>query len=153
MRVTIREMGPEDVDLWAALAASLWPEDRIEVHRAEIARMRGPGVGGRRGFVAEAEGAVAGFAELGLRPYANGCEGRPVAFLEGIWVAPAARRHGVGRALVAHLEARARAEGLGEIGSDALIDNAASLAAHAAWGFEEIERVVCFRKALRPWPG
>jgi aminoglycoside 6'-N-acetyltransferase I len=54
----------------------------------------------------------------------------------------------VARALLAAVEAAARAEGLREIGSDALIGNADSLAAHAAWGFEEVERVVCFRKAL-----
>lgn len=148
MSLAIRELGPADLDLWAGLANKLWPEDPPEAHRAEIAATLGPGLGGRRGFVAEAQGAAAGFAELGLRPYANGCATRPVAFLEGVWVAPRARRRGVGRALVAHLEAVARAEGLHEIGSDALVANRASRAAHRAWGFEEVERVVCFRKAL-----
>ena len=85
---------------------------------------------------------------MSLRPYANGCDGRPVAFLEAIWVAPEARRTGVGRALVDHLGAVARGAGLDELGSDALIDNHVSHAAHRAWGFDETERVVCFRRAL-----
>jgi aminoglycoside 6'-N-acetyltransferase I len=149
--VAVRELDParaEDLALWAAHAHALWPEAAVEAHRAEIAATAGPGVGGRRGFVAEEAGAPVGFAELGLRPYANGCATRPVAFLEGVWVAQGARRTGAGRALVAHVEAVARAEGLREIASDALVANRVSQAAHRAWGFDEVDRVVCFRKAL-----
>jgi aminoglycoside 6'-N-acetyltransferase I len=46
------------------------------------------------------------------------------------------------------VEAWARALGFTELGSDALIDNLASHAFHAALGFEERERVVAFRKRL-----
>ena len=42
----------------------------------------------------------------------------------------------------------ARAAGFTEMGSDAEIENADSLAAHRALGYAEIERVVCFRRAL-----
>jgi len=73
-----------------------------------------------------------------------------VPFLEGIWVEPELRRRGVGRALVDHVEAFVRARGFREIGSDALLGNRASHAAHAAWGFSETERVVYFRKGLDP---
>jgi aminoglycoside 6'-N-acetyltransferase I len=148
MSLAIRELGPADLDLWARLAAALWPEDSAETHRVEIAELAGPGVGGLRAFAAEDGVRVLGFAQLGLRPYANGCASRPVAFLEGIWVDRRARRSGVGRALVDHVAAAARAEGLSELGSDALVANRISRAAHRGWGFEEIERVVCFRKAL-----
>ncbi len=40
------------------------------------------------------------------------------------------------------------ARGLRELGSDALMDNTASHAAHRAWGFTETERVIYFRKVL-----
>jgi aminoglycoside 6'-N-acetyltransferase I len=130
------------------MAHALWPEVDPGQLRAEIDAMAGPGVGGRRGWIAEAGDRAVGFAELGLRPYANGCDSQPVGFLEAIWVAPDWRGRGVARALLAAVEAAVRAEGLREIGSDALIGNTESLAAHAAWGFEEVERVVCFRKAL-----
>lgn len=33
--------------------------------------------------------------------------------------------------------------------SDAEVDNANGVAAHLALGYEEIERVVCFRRSLR----
>ena len=42
----------------------------------------------------------------------------------------------------------ARAQGCLEMASDALIDNQASQRAHAALGFEVVDRCVNFRKAL-----
>ena len=146
--VDIRELGPADFALWADCAHALWPDQPREALLADIRRYAGPGIGEARAWAASRGGAVCGYAELSLRPYANGCEGRPVPFLEGIWVAPAARRTGVGRALVRHLAAVVRAEGFVELGSDALIDNLASHAAHMAWGFAEAERVVHFRLPL-----
>ncbi len=148
MRPAIRELGPADLDIWAGLARALWPEGSLAQHRAEIARMIGPGVGGRRAFLAEAGSRVLGFAELGLRPYANGCNSQPVAFLDGIWVEEAARRQGIGRALLDHLSGVVRAAGGRELGSDALVGNKGSHAFHRAEGFAEVERVVCYRRDL-----
>ncbi len=72
------------------------------------------------GFIAEtAAREPAGFAELSIPEYANGCDSQPVPFLEGIWVAPQFRRQGAGARLIAHIEAFAIARGFSEIGSDA----------------------------------
>jgi aminoglycoside 6'-N-acetyltransferase I len=102
------------------------------------------------GFVAETrDGMPIGFAEVAIRKYANGCETAPVPFLEGIWVREEFRRQGVSARLIRHVEAFLIARGFTELGSDALIGNLDSHAAHAAWGFSETERVVCFRKSLR----
>jgi aminoglycoside 6'-N-acetyltransferase I len=141
----IREMGPPDHPVWVELSHALFPDERPSDLLSGIVEMTADG---GRGFLAEVDGAPAGFAELSQRAYANGCSTRPVGFLEAIYVAPQHRRRGVGRALVAHLQNAARAQGLRELGSDALIDNAGSLAAHAAWGFAETERVVCFVKPV-----
>jgi len=92
---------------------------------------------------------VSGFAEASLRrDYVNGCETSPVAFLEGIYVAPQARCQGVGRALDRAVQDWAIQRGCQEYASDALIDNRDSHAFHAALGFEETERVVYFRRRL-----
>lgn len=101
-------------------------------------------------FVAEDTdlGALVGFMELSQRPFANGCDTSPVAFLEGIWVQEAYRHQGVGRRLVQAAETWARQRGLKELGSDADIANTLSHRAHEGWGFEETERVVYFRKRL-----
>jgi aminoglycoside 6'-N-acetyltransferase I len=59
-----------------------------------------------------------------------------------------ARRTGAGAALVAAVEEWGRAQGCTELASDADIHNDGSAAAHLALGFAEVERIVCFRKAL-----
>jgi aminoglycoside 6'-N-acetyltransferase I len=64
-------------------------------------------------------------------------------------VVPDLRRTGVGRALIAAVEAWAREAGYAELGSDALLENEISLTAHAAIGFEATERLQYFRKRLR----
>jgi aminoglycoside 6'-N-acetyltransferase I len=100
-------------------------------------------------FVAErASGGLCGMVEAGVRPFANPVDERPCAFVEGWWVDADARRNGVGRALIAAVEDWARARGFHELGSDALLDNTVSHAAHQALGFEERERTVAFRKWL-----
>ena len=97
----------------------------------------------------DAEGRAIGLAEASLRhDYVNGTEGSPVGFLEGWYVDPAWQGRGVGRALVAAVEAWTRGQGCTELASDASLDNTGSHAAHAACGFEETERVVYFRKRL-----
>lgn len=148
MTLTIREMGPPDHPVWASMAHALWPDVTIGDLLEEITLMAGAAVGGRRGWLAERAGVPVGFAELGLRPYANGCEGQPVDFLEGIWVDPAAQREGVASELIRHLCAVVRAEGRSELGSDARLENLASHAAHRAWGFTETQRVIYFRMDL-----
>lgn len=148
MTLEIRELGPADFDLWADCAHALWPEHPRDALLADIRAQAGTGLGQARAWAAFRGAAPVGWAELGLRPYANGCDDRPVAFLEAIWVAPEARRSGVGRALIRHLALIARADGRTELGSDALLDNLVSHAAHRAWGFAEAERVVHFRLPL-----
>jgi aminoglycoside 6'-N-acetyltransferase I len=147
MPFLIREMEARDCAAWTKMRAALWPDASEQLHAAEIETfLAGPEAWS---FIAETtDGEPAGFAEIALRPYANGCESRPVPFLEGIWVEPRFRRQGLGARLMTHIETLLAARGFREIGSDALFDNRASHAAHRAWGFSETERVVYFRKAL-----
>ncbi len=91
---------------------------------------------------------LGGFAELGSRKYAEGCATSPVAYLEGIWVDPDARRQGVARELIRGAEEWARGRGSTELASDCEIDNLTSESLHRAVGFEEVERIVCFRRHL-----
>ena len=94
-------------------------------------------------------GEPAGFAEASLRhDYVNGCDTSPVAFLEGMYVAPVMRGQGVARALVAAVQAWARSRGCSELASDAALDNLGSHQMHKALGFAETQRVVYFRKML-----
>jgi aminoglycoside 6'-N-acetyltransferase I len=147
----VRAVTALDRDRWIAMRCALWPDaQRDELAREADAYLRG------RGFMLEAvlvacdeSGAAIGFAEMSLRPYAEGCTTSPVAYLEGWYVEPEHRGRGAGRALVDAAAAWGRERGCREFASDALIDNAASAAAHAALGFEEVEQIRCFRKPLR----
>jgi aminoglycoside 6'-N-acetyltransferase I len=147
MNFAVNAVTSRDESDWLSMRRLLWPNASAEEHRAEIGELRA-----RAEFAAfvarDGAGAALGFAELYVRPFANGCASRPVPFLEGIWVAPPERGRGVGRALLVAVEAWCRAHGHTELGSDAQIDNEGSHRAHSAWGFAETERVVYFRKPL-----
>ena len=143
----IREITENDRLEWVRLRDALWPgslwDHDVETRRYFGARADRPVV-----FVADAGGRLAGFLELDFRKYAPGCASSPVPFIEGWYVEPAMRGHGVGRALIDAAEAFARASGHREIASDAELENADGIAAHGAVGYEEVERTVCFRKSL-----
>ena len=143
----VRPVEAADAAAWIALRTELWPE-APEDHPVEVRDFvanRPPDV---ECLVAEVAGSVVGFAEVGLRPYAEGCLSSPVGYLEGIYVAPEARRGGVGRLLVEACEAWARRRGCREMASDRALDNDASGAFHLGVGFAEAHRIVCYRKAL-----
>lgn len=100
-------------------------------------------------FIAERpDGSACGFVEVGIRPYAEGCRTSPVGYIEAWYVDADVRREGHGRALLAAAEDWARGRGFQEMASDALIDNIVSHKAHTASGYEEVERIVTFRKSI-----
>lgn len=145
----IRRATEKDLEAWASLRHQLWPHLSLEGHRADIAEALSEPERLVAFLCLDPDGRTIGLAEASVRSdYVNGCETSPVAFLEGIVVAPVARRQGVAARLVAGVADWARGQGLTELASDAEIDNTVSHAMHAALGFEETERVVCFRRAL-----
>ncbi len=139
---------PDEVDVLARLRARLWPETGIAEHLAEIEQTAdnpdAPAL-----LAHTDDDVVVGFAEATLRhDYVNGCDTSPVAYWEGIYVELGHRRTGAARDLCAAVEKRGRSLGCTELGSDALLDNPLGRALHVGLGFEERERVVCYRKLL-----
>ena len=132
---------------WLELRIALWPDGTPAEHLAGMAETLARGHYVRLALTCA--GAAVGLVEASKRSdYVNGTTSSPVAFLEGLYVAPALRRRGVARALVASVAAWAREQGLRELASDSLIDNTQAHAAHRGLGFEETERVVYFRRPL-----
>jgi aminoglycoside 6'-N-acetyltransferase I len=129
------------------MRAALWPDaDVDELAEESQAMLADPD---QVVFVAaRADGRLCGMIEARVRAFANGVDEAPCAFVEGWWVDEDVRRAGIGRALIALVEDWARGRGFHELGSDADLDNTVSHQAHAALGFEERERVVCYRKRL-----
>lgn len=130
----------------------------VERDRAELVRLARalfPDAGddlfspGSTWFVLDrGDGRLGGYIEAGTRPYADGCDTSPVAYVEAWFVDEDLRRHGWGGRLVAAVEAWARGAGHRELASGALLDNATSIAAHESLGFREVERQVHFAKKL-----
>lgn len=92
-------------------------------------------------------GRLAGFLELSVRDYAEGCTGA-TPYVESWYVDEDVRGTGAGRALMRAAEDWARAHGYTEMASDALLENTVSHAVHRALGFDVVERTVHFRKSL-----
>ena len=147
--VEVRSAEPRDARAWTRMRSALWPHEEPDAHAREVEQyFAGELSMPLEVLIAQGRGEPLGFAELSIRPYAEGCETDRVAYLEGWYVVPAARRTGVGKALVEAAERWALDQGCTEFASDALIDNEVSAAAHRALGFDEVECIRCFRKTL-----
>lgn len=146
----VRIATSQDIEGWADLRAQLWEHMTHAAHVDEIRKMLARPPGAFVAFVDHSEDkGIRAFAEAALRhDYVNGCETSPVAYLEGIFVSPDARKTGVAQALLNAVQSWARAQGCSELASDADLHNLVSQAFHQASGFEETERVVFFRKRL-----
>jgi aminoglycoside 6'-N-acetyltransferase I len=140
----------EHVERWALMRAALWPDAPIDDHRQEILALLRDASDEMLALIAfDDRREAVGFAEATIRhDYVNGCDTSPVAFLEGIYVEPCARRAGVAQALAEAVARWGAARGCAELASDADLANHASHAFHHAIGFTETERVVYFRKLI-----
>jgi aminoglycoside 6'-N-acetyltransferase I len=145
----------EAVDLHqlACLRETLWPESTASEHAQELALIladKPPTTMPLVILVSEASpGLLNGFLEVGLRSYADGCDGTyAVGYVEGWYVAELHRRRGVGAALLRAAEEWARAQGCREIASDTSVSNTVSQRVHESLGFQVTERAVLYRKTL-----
>jgi ribosomal protein S18 acetylase RimI-like enzyme len=91
----------------------------------------------------EIDGAVVAFASLRLVHYLG--ERAPYAEISEMFVTERSRGRGVGRALMAELERRARAAGASSLNVLTAADNKPALGLYRAMGFEE------FSVALQKW--
>lgn len=134
---------------WLRMSKALftvdWTEADVEEMRATLAR-RDAAV-----FVIERDDSdsLAGFVEVGARSIVDGCTSSPVGYIEAWYVDADIRRTGFGRALLQRAEEWAVEQGYTEMGSDALLENDTSHAAHKRCGYTEVDRVITYRKTLR----
>ena len=148
----IRVIQPDDRAEWLRLLMSLYSGSSASEHvgavDAFLSRAPHPELLPSEIFVCERPAAgLAGFLELSVRNYAEGCSG-PVPYVESWYVDSDTRSKGIGRLLMMAAETWARANGYHELASDTELENSGSQLAHAALGFEVVERAVHFRKKL-----
>ena len=130
---------------WFRMRSLLHPD----ADHAEDATILLSGVQPYEVFVALREDVgLCGYIEVGERLYAEGCESSPVPYVESWWVDEDVRRQGVGAALMAAAQRWARERGHIEIASDTRLENTRSQKVHRALGFDEVERLVVYRRAL-----
>lgn len=148
--VSIRHLASCDRATWLAMRESLWPDESSDELAEDCDRfLDGDEKLIQAVLIAESDGRDVGMIELSTRNYAEGCLSSPVAYIEAWYVEQDARQSGIGSVLVAAAEEWARSLGLAEIASDTQLDNTVSQIAHRALGFEEQERIVCFRKPIK----
>jgi GNAT superfamily N-acetyltransferase len=143
----IRKYRPADWDEWLRMNRALFPGFTLEGDEAEmratVARSDA------QVFVLDrGDGRLAGYVETGERSIVDGCESSPVGYIEAWYVDPDVRKSGHGRDLLAAAEQWARDRGRSEMGSDALLDNDVSHEAHRKAGYEEVDKVINYRKSL-----
>lgn len=100
-------------------------------------------------FIKYVDDTPVGFAQCQLRyDYVEGTHSSPVGYLEGIFVVPECQHKGYAKELLHECELWAKEKSCLEFASDCELDNINSFNFHMAMGFEEANRVICFRKEL-----
>ena len=146
--MSIEPLTAESLAEFARLALELWPECTYEEEYRNAEKL----LGSEKDAVflgKTPDGEHMAFIMLSLRyEYVEGTDSAPVGYIEGIYVQPSYRKHGIARMLVETGEEWCRKQGCREMASDAEIRNVDSQAFHEQMGFEEVNRVVCYRKGL-----
>ena len=143
----IKQAKPGDTIPLAELAMKLWKGHSSK----ELAKMFDDLISCDNAvcFLQYVDGKAIGFAQCQLRhEYVEGTHSSPVGYLEGIFVENAYRRHGYAEALLRACEAWAKEKHCTEFASDCELENDESLHFHTAMGFEEANRIICFRKDI-----
>lgn len=136
-----------DARALARLVKIIWPEHTVE----ELERIIMEYIESDNSavFAEKADGNFAGVALCCLRhDYVEGCGTSPVGYLEGVSVNEAYRNRGIAKRLVEECERWAKQKGCSEFASDCELVNTASLRFHLSIGFQEENRLICFKKTL-----
>ncbi|MBQ9947253.1 MAG: GNAT family N-acetyltransferase [Oscillospiraceae bacterium] len=100
-------------------------------------------------FIRYSEDTPTGFAQCSLRKdYVEGTSTSPVGYLEGVYIIDEYRNKGYARELVSACEKWAKDMGCSEFASDCELTNENSLRFHLSVGFDEVNRIICFRKDI-----
>ena len=144
----IKRAKTEDADALAGLAIQMWtehiPEDLAEEFRRLVTNDDAVC------FIKWVDDKPIAFAQCQLRhDYVEGTDSSPVGYLEGIFVSEGYRKQGFAAELLSECEKWAKEKGCSEFASDCELDNIESFRFHMALGFEEANRIICFRKKMR----
>lgn len=138
----------DDQPEWLRLRLALWPDCTPEQHELEMGTVLADADRVAVFVSPAAHGQLAGFVEVALRAWREGCAGSPVGYVEALYVSPTERDRGVGAALLGAAEAWARERGCGTISADVAADNDRGRSLHRRLGYEETGMRVRLRKRI-----
>lgn len=144
----VKKASNEDRRVLAELAVQMWDShnvDELELKFEEIINSESADF-----FIKYVDNEPVGFAQCSLRvDYVEGTDSSPVGYLEGIFIDASCRNNGYAKELLTACEKWAKERGCKEFASDCELDNADSLQFHIAMGFEETNRIICFKKDIK----
>lgn len=144
----IKEATLQEARKVASLAQMLWPNHSLDEFIKEMEML----ISDEHAvvFLAYQGKEAMGFVHSQLRfEYVEGTKSSPVGYLEGLYVKEPYRKYGYARKLVEKCEDWTRSKGCTEFASDCELDNTDSLEMHLRLGFDEVNRIICFRKSLK----
>jgi aminoglycoside 6'-N-acetyltransferase I len=148
MSFTIRRANTSDLSILTPLTLMLYGGDHTY---DELADENSTLLSGDNDalFIAFDGDKAIGFSHISLRhEYVEGTASGVKGFLEGVYTDENYRNKGIARALVSAGEQWAQGKGCKEFASDCKLDNTDSLWFHLKIGFEEVGRIICFKKDL-----
>ncbi len=131
----------------AKLAIQMWSDHTLSELKADFAEI----ISNENAvcFMKCVDGKPIGFAQCQIRyDYVEGTETSPVGYLEGIFIQEEFRHRGFAKELLQECEKWANDKKCSEFASDCELNNTYSLNFHLAMGFEEVNRIICFRKEI-----
>ena len=143
----IKKMGIEDAEMLAGLASQMWADHDLEDLTEEFRQLAA--INEAVCFIKYVDGKPIGFSQCQLRhDYVEGTQSSPVGYLEGIFVSEGYREKGYAAELLSECGKWSKEKGCIEFASDCELDNMDSFRFHMSLGFDEVNRIICFRKDL-----
>lgn len=141
----IRIATKEDVNNIALLASNMWGnKEMLATEFENIIKNNNSVV-----YLFEVNCNPVAFAQCSLRfDYVEGTSTSPVGYLEGVYVLKEYRKQGIAKQLVKLCEQWASKKGCVQFASDCEITNSQSYNFHIAVGFEEANKIICFKKEI-----
>ena len=136
-----------EAKILAALAIQLWTDNTEPDLEKEVEKL----IQSENAvcFLKYVDDTAVGFAQCQIRTdYVEGTETSPVGYLEGILIVEAYRHNGYAKELLNACEKWAKDKNCSEFASDCELNNMDSFRFHMAMGFEEANRIICFKKNI-----
>lgn len=143
----IKRATNSDNNILAKLAIQMWDDASLNELETDFANITGSKTAAC--FIYYLDNVPIGFAQCSLRnDYVEGTNSSPVGYLEGVFIEEEYRKKGYAKELVFACEKWAKEMGCSEFASDCELKNKNSFKFHLSIGFDEANRIICFRKSI-----